>query len=339
MDAFGPFSFKRRYEEIVIQLSSFLMKVGYKPGELQFVPISGFKGYNLIERSTDYFWYKGPTLFEALDRINEPKRLSDMPLRLPLQGVYKIGGIGTVAAGCVRTGVLKPGMLVTFAPTGLQGEVTSVQMDHADLSEALPGDNVGFAVKNVSDAHLRRGYVASSSNHQPAKEATNFTSKVIITSHPGRIGNGYTPVLNCHTSHIAVRFAKLLAKMDKFSDKVIEKEPKFLKKGDVGIIQMIPTKPMVVETYYEYPSLGRFVVRDMRQTVAVGIILTVNKNYPCERGKIIKSTLKKQTVLQVKCLVCTMISKLFSVSFPNWVLDPTVAGLFLFSLYAILVSS
>ena len=339
MDAFGPLSFKSRYEEIVIQLSSILMKVGYKPDELQFVPISGFKGDNLIEPSAKHFWYKGPTLLEALNRIKEPKRLSDKPLRLPLQGVYKIGGIGTVAAGCVRTGVLKPGMVVTFAPNGRQGEVTSVQMDHADLSEALPGDNVGFAVKNVSDAHLSRGYVASNSKHHPAKEATHFTSNVIITGHPGRIGNGYTPVLYCHTSRIAVRFAKLFAKLDKKSQKVIEKEPKFLKKGDGGVIQMIPTKPMVVESFYEYPSLGRFIVRDMRQTVAVGVILAVNNNYPSESGKITKSTLKKRTVFQVKSQVCTVISKLFSYSFPIWVLDPTVAGLFLFSLYAIIVSS
>jgi elongation factor 1-alpha len=300
MDAFGHLSFKSRFEEIVSQLSSILMNVGYKQDEITFVPISGFEGDNLVEPSTKLDWYKGPTLLEALDQINEPKRLSDKPLRLPLQGVYKIGGIGALAAGCVRTGVLKPGMVLTFAPTGLQGEVTSLQMDHADLSEALPGDNVGFSVKNVSDAHLSRGYVASNSKHHPAKEATHFTSQVIITGHPGRIGNGYTPVLYCHTSHIAVRFAKLLAKVDKISEKVIEKEPKFLKKGDGGIIQMIPTKPMVVESFSEYPSLGRFIVRDMRRTVAVGVILTVNNNYPSESGKITKSTLKERTVFQVK---------------------------------------
>ncbi|KAM3270866.1 hypothetical protein P3S67_029068 [Capsicum chacoense] len=221
---------KARYDELVKEVSSYLKKVD-----------------NMIERSTNLDWYKVPALLEALDHINEPKRPSDKPLRLlPLQDVYKIGGgIETVPVGRV----IKPGMVVTFGPPALTTEVKSVEMYHEALQEALPGDHVGFNVKNVGVKDLKRGY----------------------------IGNGYAPVLDCHTSHIAVKFAEILTKIDRRSGK---KEPKFLKNGDAGMVKMIPTKPMVVETFAEYPPLGRFAVRDMRQTVAVGVVENVDKKGP-----------------------------------------------------------
>ncbi|TYG79798.1 hypothetical protein ES288_D02G165900v1 [Gossypium darwinii] len=196
---------------------------------------------------------------------------------LPLQNVYKIGGIGTVPIGHVETGVLKPGMVVTFGSSGLTTEVKFVEMHHEALSEALPGDNVGFDVKNVAVKDLKHGFVASNSKDDPAKEAASFTSQVIIMNHPGQIGNGYALVLDFHNSHIAVTFSELLTKTDRRSRKELEKEPKFLKNGDAGMINMVPTKPMVVETFSEYPPLRRLAVKDMRQTVAVGVIKSVEK--------------------------------------------------------------
>lgn len=89
-------------------------------------------------------------------------------------------------------------------------------------------------------------------------------------NHPGQIAAGYTPVLDCHTAHIACKFAELKEKIDRRSGKTMEAFPKALKSGDAGIVEMIPSKPMCVETFSEYPPLGRFAVRDMRQTVAVG---------------------------------------------------------------------
>lgn len=214
----------------------------------------------------------GKTLLQAIDSIEPPARPTDKPLRLPLQDVYKIGGIGTVPVGRVETGVLKPGMVVQFAPSGVTTEVKSVEMHHESLPEALPGDNVGFNVKNVSVKEIRRGYVASDTKNDPAKETASFMAQVIVLNHPGQIGAGYCPVLDCHTAHIACKFQELVEKIDRRSGKKLEDAPKAVKSGDAAIVKMIPTKPMCVEAFSDYPPLGRFAVRDMRQTVAVGVI-------------------------------------------------------------------
>merc|ERR1711956_118970 len=248
------------------------MGVGYKPMKVPFVPISGWEGDNMVEKSSNMPWCKGPYLLEALDNVNPPKRPTDNALRLPLQDVYKIGGIGTVPVGRVETGVIKPGMNAMFAPAGIVAEIKSVEMHHESLPEAVPGDNVGFNVKNVAVKDLRRGFVASDSKSNPATGAASFKAQVIVMNHPGQISNGYSPVLDCHTAHVACKFATIEEKMDRRSGKVLEENPKFVKTGDACIVDMIPTKPMCVESFTDFPPLGRFAVRDMRQTVAVGVI-------------------------------------------------------------------
>jgi elongation factor 1-alpha len=212
---------------------------------------------------------------QALDAINPPARPTDRPLRLPLQDVYKIGGIGTVPVGRVETGTIKPGMVVVFAPSGVTTEVKSVEMHHEALTEAGPGDNVGFNVKNVAVKDLRRGYVASDSKNSPAMETASFNAQVIVLNHPGEICAGYTPVLDCHTAHIACKFFELLEKVDRRTGKKTEDTPKSVKSGEAAIVKLIPTKPMCVEKFSDYAPLGRFAVRDMRQTVAVGVIKEV----------------------------------------------------------------
>merc|ERR1719318_1082693 len=241
----------------------------------------------MIEASTNMSWYKGwnierkdgkftgKTLLEAMDAIAQPERPKDKPLRLPLQDVYKIGGIGTVPVGRVETGTIKTGMVVTFAPAGLTTEVKSVEMHHEAMLEALPGDNVGFNVKNVSVKELRRGYVAGDSKSKPPKATQDFVAQVIVLNHPGQISNGYTPVLDCHTAHIACKFTEIREKVDRRSGKKTEDNPKAVKSGDAAIVLLTPSKPMCVEPFSEFPPLGRFAVRDMRQTVAVGVIKSV----------------------------------------------------------------
>uniref|UniRef100_A0A8C2RCW3 Tr-type G domain-containing protein n=1 Tax=Capra hircus TaxID=9925 RepID=A0A8C2RCW3_CAPHI len=199
--------------------------------------------------------------------------------------------IGTVPVGRVETGFLKAGMVVTFAPSGLTTEVKSVEMHHEALSEALPGDNVGFNVKNVSVKDIRRGNVAGDSKNDPPMETSSFVAQVIVLNHPGQIQAGYSPVLDCHTAHISCRFAELREKIDRRSGKKLEDNPKALKSGDAAIVQMVPGKAMCVETFSKYPPLGHFAVQDMRQTVAVGVIKTVEKKASAA-AKVTKSAVK-----------------------------------------------
>merc|ERR1712098_993171 len=303
MDSTEPPYSQARFEEIKKEVSGFIKKVGYNPVAVPFVPISGWHGDNMLQTSTNMSWYKGwnverkegkasgTTLLEALDSIIPPTRPTDKPLRLPLQDVYKIGGIGTVPVGRVETGVIKPGMVVTFAPANVTTEVKSVEMHHESLPEALPGDNVGFNVKNVSVKEIRRGNVASDSKNDPAKECKNFNAQVIVLNHPGEIKNGYAPVMDCHTAHIACKFEEILKKCDRRSGKELEAFPKSVKNGDAAIVEMAPSKPMCVEAFSDYPPLGRFAVRDMRQTVAVGVIKAVTKK-EAGAGKVTKAAEK-----------------------------------------------
>lgn len=305
MDSTEPPYSEARFQEIQKEVSTYLKKVGYNPANVGFVPISGWHGDNMIEKSEKMPWYKGwgddfkgkknpnckfDTLLDALDNIDPPSRPTDKPLRLPLQDVYKIGGIGTVPVGRVETGILKPGMVVVFAPTGLTTEIKSVEMHHEALAEAVPGDNVGFNVKNVSVKELRRGFVAGDSKNDPPMGCADFNAQVIVLNHPGTINAGYAPVLDCHTAHIACKFAELLSKLDRRTGKEVEENPKSVKSGDAAMVKMIPSKPMCVESFAEYPPLGRFAVRDMRQTVAVGVIKAVNKKE--EKGKVTKAAQK-----------------------------------------------
>jgi elongation factor 1-alpha len=287
MDSTEPPYSEPRFEEIKKEVSSYIKKIGYNPAAVAFVPISGWNGDNMLEVSDKMSWFKGwkverkdgnaegKCLIEALDAILPPARPTDKPLRLPLQDVYKIGGIGTVPVGRVETGIIKPGQVVVFAPVGLTTEVKSVEMHHESLVEGVPGDNVGFNVKNVSVKELRRGYVAGDSKSNPPKGTADFTAQVIVLNHPGQISNGYCPVLDCHTAHIACKFQEIKEKVDRRTGKSTEDNPKAIKSGDAAIVVLVPTKPMCVEAFTDFPPLGRFAVRDMRQTVAVGVIKSV----------------------------------------------------------------
>jgi len=265
---------QKRYEQIVAILKKFMKGLGFKVDQIPFIPVSAWKGDNLIERSPNMPWYKGPTLVEALDSLKPPVKPVDKPLRIPIQNVYSIPGAGTVPVGRVETGVLRVGDRVVFMPPGAVGEVRSIQMHYQDLEKAEPGDNIGFAVRGISKNDIRRGDVAGHLDTPPTV-AEEFTARIFVIWHPSAIAPGYTPVIHAHTASVSARMIEILAKLDPRTGKTIEEKPQFLKPGDVAIVRFKPIKPMVVEKFSDFPPLGRFAMRDMNRTIGIGIITDV----------------------------------------------------------------
>ena len=268
---------EKRFNEVKEEAIKLFKTIGYKVEEIPFIPISAFYGDNVVKKSDKMPWYTGPTLVEALDQyIKEPEKPIDKPLRIPIQDVYSITGVGTVPVGRVETGVLKVGDTIVFEPAGVKGEVKSIEIHHQQIQEAKPGDNIGFNVRGVSKTDIRRGDVAGHPDNPPSV-AKEFTAQIVVLQHPTVIAAGYTPVFHCHTASVACKIEELIAKIDPRTGAVVQEKPDFIKTGDAAKIRVVPTKPMVIEKQSEFPQLARFAIRDMGITVAAGICLDVVK--------------------------------------------------------------
>ncbi len=270
---------EERYNEIKNEISRMLKMVGFKVEKIPFVPVSGWTGDNLMKKSDKMPWYKGPPLYEALDVFEVPAKTLNKPLRVPLQDVYTITGIGTVPVGRVETGVLKEGQQVIFMPSNVKGEVKTIETHHVRVPKAEPGDNIGFNVRGVSKNDIKRGDVMGSVENPPTI-AKEFIGQIIIIYHPTAVAAGYTPVLHYHTGQVACKFIELIRKLDPRTGQVVEEKPAFLKTGDGAVVRMEPLHPIAVEAYTDFPELGRFAVRDMGTTVAAGVIKEVTKKGP-----------------------------------------------------------
>ncbi|MBU7013617.1 MAG: translation elongation factor EF-1 subunit alpha [Theionarchaea archaeon] len=276
---------QKKCEELEEELSKLLKRIGYDPEKTPFIPTSAFNGDNVIKASDRMAWYKGDTMFQALDKLKSPEKPIDKPLRLPVQDVFTIKGVGTVPVGRVETGIMKVGDMVTFEPATtilskpISGEVKSIEMHHVSLPEATPGDNVGFNVRGVGKQDIRRGDVVGHSDTPPSviRPKDSFRAQIQVIRHPTAITAGYTPVFHCHTAQVACTFEQLAAKLDPRTGGVQEENPSFLKTGDAALVEIRPTKPMVIEVFKELPQMGRFAIRDMGQTVAVGVCVAIHK--------------------------------------------------------------
>jgi elongation factor 1-alpha len=261
------------FKKVVNDVKKLLAAVGYKIDERAFIPISAYKGDNVVKKSENMPWYKGFTLLEALDNLFVvPPRPIDKPLRIPIQDVYSITGVGTVPVGRVETGILRKGDRVIFMPSNVAGEVKSIEMHHEEIPEAKPGDNIGFNVRGVSKDQIKRGDVAAHPESAP-KPVKEFIAQIIVLNHPTVISKGYTPVFHCHTAQVACVITEILKKLDPRTGEVKEENPDFIKTGDAAIIRVKPTKPLVIEKQSDFPQLARFAIRDMGQTVAAGVCI------------------------------------------------------------------
>jgi elongation factor 1-alpha len=241
-----------------------------------FVPYSALEGANVSSKSDKLTWYNGPTLLEALDTFQVPSKPVDKPLRLPIQDVYSIAGFGTVPVGRVETGIMKPGDPVVIMPSGVKTEIKSIEMHHQQLQKAEPGDNVGFNVKSAEKKDIKRGDVVGPATNPPTV-AQEFTAQIVVINHPTAIAPGYTPVFHIHTAQVAATITEIMEKKDPKTGQTVQKNPEFIKNGDVAIVKVKASRPIVVEKFGEFPHLGRFAIRDMGQTVAAGVVLDVVK--------------------------------------------------------------
>ncbi len=270
---------KERYEEMKNEISRMIKMVGYKVEKVQFVPVSGLMGENLLKKSEKMPWYTGPTLMEAFDLLEVPAKPTNKPLRVPIQDVYSITGIGTVPVGRVETGTLKPNTNLIFMPSNKTAEVKSIEMHHTTIPVAEPGDNIGMNVRGISKTDVHRGDVAGPVDNPPTV-AKEFIGQIIVIYHPTAIAAGYTPVLHYHTGQIAVKFTELIKKIDPRTGQVSEEHPGFLKTGDAAWVRMEPLHPIAIEAFNDFPELGRFAIRDMGTTVAAGAVKEITKKGP-----------------------------------------------------------
>ncbi|MEM3791455.1 MAG: translation elongation factor EF-1 subunit alpha [Candidatus Micrarchaeaceae archaeon] len=263
-----------KFEDIKSKASALLKSIGYDPTKINFIPYSAQLGENVSKKSDKMSWYKGPTILDALDMLSVPQKPIDKPLRIPIQDVNTVSGIGTVPVGVVESGVLKPGDTVIIAPKNIKGEVKSIEMHHKPLNQAVPGDNIGFNLRGVEKKDISRGDVVGDLAHPPTV-VQEFTALVTVINHPTAIAAGYTPVFHIHTANVASTFAELIEKVDPRTRETLEKNPKFIKNGDVAVVKIRPSRPVVVEKFSDFPPLGRFAIRDMGRTIAAGIVQEV----------------------------------------------------------------
>ncbi len=267
---------QKKFEDVKTQVSQVLKMVGYKVDQINFIPLSSLKGENVIKKSPSMPWYNGPSLLEQFDLFKEPEKPTNLPLRLPLQDVYNITGIGTVPVGRVETGVMKIGDKVIVVPAregkGVIGEVRSIEMHHEQIQQAEPGDNIGFSVRGIQKKDIARGDVLGHVDNPPTV-VSEFTAQIVVLNHPTVITVGYTPVFHIHTAQVACQITELVRKLDPATGQTLQEKPDMLKNGDAAIVKVKPAKPMVVEKQSEIPHMARFAIRDAGSTVAAGMCI------------------------------------------------------------------
>jgi elongation factor 1-alpha len=255
-----------------------IKSVGYKIENVPIIPVSGWKGDNLVKKSENMKWWTGKTLLETFDEFKLPEKPVGKPLRIPIQDVYTITGVGTVPVGRVETGVAKAGMKIIVMPSGALGEIKTIETHHTQMESAEAGDNIGFNLRGIEKKDIKRGDVIGTPD-SPPNVAKEFRAQIIVIHHPTALAPGYTPVMHAHTAQVAATIVAFEAKINPQTGAAEEKDPKFLKAGDSAIVRIRPVRPIPIETFQDFPELGRFALRDMGATIAAGVVKEITEKF------------------------------------------------------------
>ena len=262
------------YNKVKEEVEALMKQVGYDVSKINFIASSGLKGDNVAKKSENMPWYKGPTVLEQFDQFPEPEMPVDLPMRMPVQDVYEITGIGTVPVGKIETGIMKIGQKIKALPgrtgKGVEGEVKTIEMHHESLQEATAGDNVGINIRGLGKKDIARGDVICDAS-KPAQIVEEFTAQVAVINHPTVLAKGYTPVFHVHTAQVPCQFVELIEKTSPDGSK--QENPDFLKNGDVAKVRIKPVGNLVLEKQSDNPYMSRFAIRDAGRTVAAGVCI------------------------------------------------------------------
>jgi elongation factor 1-alpha len=269
-----------KYNKVKEDVGKLLTGVGINPETTAFVPCSGLMGDNIVKKSEKMAWYKGSTIREQIDLFPAPELPTNLPMRMPIQDVYEITGIGTVPVGKIETGIMKVGQKVKILPgrtgTGIDGEVKTIEAHHETHPEAPAGMNVGVNIRGVGKKDMARGDVICEANN-PISIVDEFIATITLINHPTVLAKGYTPVFHIHTAQVPCQFIELVAQIDPRTGETIKENPDFLKNGDTAKVRIKPQGNLALETQKENPYMARFAVRDAGVTVAAGMCTEITK--------------------------------------------------------------
>ncbi|MFQ5531483.1 MAG: translation elongation factor EF-1 subunit alpha [Candidatus Nanoarchaeia archaeon] len=267
-----------KFNKVKEDVGKLLQQVGIDVEKTPFLAVSGLQGDNVAKKSDKMAWYKGPTVLEQFDLFPEPELPTNLPMRMPVQDVYEITGIGTVPVGKIETGVMKVGQKVKVLPgrtgDGIEGEVKTIEAHHEQLPEALAGDNVGINIRGVGKKDIARGDIICEAAN-PVPIVKEFIAQIAVINHPTVLAKGYTPVFHIHTAQVPCQFVELLEQIDPKTGQVIKENPDFLKNGDVAKVKIKPQGNLALETQKDNPYTSRFAVRDAGATVAAGMCIEI----------------------------------------------------------------
>ncbi|XP_026171160.1 eukaryotic peptide chain release factor GTP-binding subunit ERF3A isoform X1 [Mastacembelus armatus] len=260
-----------RYEECKEKLVPFLKKVGFNPKkDIHFMPCSGLTGANLKDPVPECPWYTGLPFIAHLDSLPNFTRSSDGPVRLPIVDKYK--DMGTVILGKLESGCISKAQQLVMMPNRHTVEVLSLLSDDVETDDAGPGENLKLRLKGIEEEEILPGFILCSPDNL-CHSGRTFDAQIVIIEHKSIICPGYNAVLHIHTCIEEVQITALICLVDKKTGEKSKTRPRFVKQDQVCIARLRAAGVICLETFKDFPQMGRFTLRDEGKTIAIGKVL------------------------------------------------------------------